>query len=1051
MKQKLAITTFIFVLCCFYNNITAQVLKVTGTVTQSPSNKPLQGATVIVKSTATTAITDNDGNYSINIPANGGTILVTYLGMNSQEKKVKASGVVNFSLQENSAKSDLDEVVVIGYGTQKVTKVSGAISTVKAADIAKSQAVRVEEAIQGRASGVTVIQSGSPGAKPTFLIRGIPSYNGSQPLVIVDGSQQTLDDLNSINPNDIESINVLKDASATAIYGVGGGNGVVVVTTKSGKKNQKTQFTLSSSYGMQQVQNTIGVLNATEYAAMLNEGSTTSGGGLIFNDLSKVGVGTNWQNEVFKNAPIQSHTISVNGGSDKISYFLSAGITDQAGILGGADKSKFQRSNFTANLNFQLTPKLKFITNATQVLLNTRGVKEGTWNGIIGEALNYDPTVPVYNNVANTVGEFGFSTLLKGEVHNPLTEMANTYNKNDGNKIYGKFELQYDVLKNLKVTARLGYTNYIDNSKSFAPLVFYGLKNKDNSMDEFGEAIKDTTASGVIVPRHNSVSTSRNNYFNYNPELFANYDFKLKDKHHFETTLGFRLGKNSGNAVGASKQDVPFNSWQYASLQAATGINTSNNVLANTGYAYQYFSKAVSYFGRANYDYENKYLASLTVRRDGSSEFVDAKKYGTFYSGSLGWVVSKEKFFNVDAINFLKLRGSYGQVGSSNGARLQTSSIITGGTYNNIGNNNGYYFGGVFFPGSTIGSQINPELLGWETNIQFNGGFEISILKNKISLTADYFSRKVKNLIFTGNQSLFIGTVPAPESNIGSTKSSGVDLLLTYNESLFKKVKLNTSLSFTTSTNLVTATNADGSAKIPGGYYFNGQGQTVTVFEKGFAPGYFYGYKTDGLFQTTNDVKNAAKQPGAQAGDIRYVDVNGDGVIDSKDQTQIGNPFPKFVMGWNLGLEYKNFDFTAFTYVSYGNDIYRAYERNANYTNKFRSILGRWTGPNSTNDAANPRYTFTDVNNNARVSDRYVEDGSFIKIKNIQLGYTLPSNIAKGVFNKIRFYGAVKNAFTFTKYSGFDPEISGGILGSGVDLGTYPQARTFMVGLDLKF
>jgi TonB-dependent starch-binding outer membrane protein SusC len=1042
MKQKLKLITVLMILFSYSNSSIAQVLKITGQVLQSANKKALDGATVRVKNSSTAVTTDKDGSYSINVPSTGGTIVVSYIGMNAQEKRVTASGVVNFLLDESTAKKDLEEVVVIGYGTQKVTKVSGAISTIKAADIEKAQAVRIEEAIQGRVAGVTVIQSGSPGAKPTFLIRGIPSYNGSQPLVIVDGSQQTLDDLNSINPADIESISVLKDAAATAIYGVGGGNGVIVVTTKSGKRNQKTQFTLSSNYGMQEVANTIGVLNATEYAAMLNEGSTTSGGGLIFNDLSKVGVGTNWQNEIFKKAPIQSHTISANGGSEKMSYFLSAGITNQAGILGGADKSKYQRSNFTANLNYQLSPKLKFITNATQVLLNSRGVKEGTWNGIIGEALNYDPTVPKFNTVPNTIGNYGFSTLLKEEIHNPLTEMENTYNKNDGNKIYGKFELQYDVIKNLKLTTRFGYTNYIDNVKSFNPLVFYGINNVDNSLNADGS---------TVAGKHNSVSSSRNNYFTYNAETFANYDFNLKNSHHFETTLGFRLGKSSGNAVGATKQDVPFNSWQYASLQAATGNNTATNVLANTGYAYEFFNKAVSYFGRANYDYQNKYLASLTVRRDGSSEFVDAKKYGTFYSGSFGWVVSKENFFNVDAINFLKIRGSYGQVGSSNGAGLQTSSIVTGGTYNNIGNNNGYYFGGVFFPGSSIGSQINPELLGWETNIQFNTGFELGLLKNKLSLTADYYSRKVKDLIFTGTQSLFIGTVPAPSSNIGSTKSSGVDLMLLYNDMIAKKVKLNTSLSFTSSKNLVTATNLDGSAKVLGGYYFNGQGQTVTVFEKGQAPGYFYGYKTNGLFQTTDDVKNSAIQTGAQPGDIRYVDVNGDGKINSDDQTKIGNPFPKFVMGWNLGLEYKNFDFTAFTYVSYGNDIYRAYERNSNYSNKFRNILARWTGPNSTNDAANPRYTFTDVNNNARVSDRYVEDGSFIKIKNLQLGYTLPASIAKGVFNKIRFYGAVKNAFTFTKYSGFDPEISGGILGSGVDLGTYPQARTYTVGLDLKF
>lgn len=1042
MKQKLTLLCGIFVLSSMFNYIFAQNAQVTGKVTQKSNNQPLASVSVGLKNGTAATVTDDNGNYSISIPKEGATLVVSYVGLATMERKVTGGGVVNFSLEQNDTKNDLDEVVVIGYGTQKITKVSGAISSVKAADIEKAQAVRIEEAIQGRASGVTVIQSGSPGVKPTFLIRGIPSYNGSQPLVIVDGSQQTLDDFNSINPADVESINILKDASATAIYGVGGGNGVIVVTTKTGRKNQKTQFSLASSYGMQEAERTIGVLNATEYAAMLNEGSTLSGGPIIFNDLSKLGVGTNWQNEVFKQAPIQAHTLTASGGSDKMSYFLSAGITDQAGILGGGDKSKYQRSNFTANLNFQLTSKLKFIVNATQVLLNSKGVREGTWNGVIGEALNFDPTVPVLNTVPNTIGKYGFSNLILGEVHNPLTDLENTYNNNDGNKLYGKFELQYDIFKNLKVTSRFGYTNYIDNVKSFSPLIFYGVNNIDNSLNADGS---------TVTGRHNSVSSSRNNFFNYNAETYANYDFKLKENHHFETTAGFRIGKNSGNAVGASRQDVPFNSYSFASLQAATGNNTATNVLANTGYAYQFFNKAISYFGRVNYDYQNKYLASATVRRDGSSEFVEAKKYGTFYSGSLGWVVSKENFFNVPFINFLKLRGSYGEVGSSNGAGLQASSIVTGGTYNTIGNNNGYYFGGVFYPGSTIGSQINPQLLGWESNIQFNTGFELTILKNKVSITADYFSRKVKNLIFTGTQSLFIGTIPTPASNVGSTKSSGLDLLLSYNDQFFKKLKLNTSVSFTTSKNLVTETNADGSAKIPGGGYFNGQSQTVTVFEKGQAPGYFYGYKTNGLFQTSDDVKNAPAQTGAQPGDIRYVDVNGDGVINSKDQTEIGNPFPKFVMGWNIGLEYKNFDFTAFTYISYGNDIYRAYERNSNYSNKFRNILARWTGPNTTNDAANPRYTFTDPNNNARVSDRFVEDGSFAKIKNLQLGYTLPAAIAKGVFNKIRFYGAVKNAFTFTKYSGFDPEISGGILGTGVDLGTYPQARTYLFGLDLRF
>ncbi|KAK6020124.1 hypothetical protein OSTOST_14228, partial [Ostertagia ostertagi] len=587
---------------------------------------------------------------------------------------------------------------------------------------------------------VNVIQSGSPGSKPTVLIRGIPSFSGTDPVVIIDGVPQTLTDFNSISAADIESINVLKDAATTAIYGVKGGNGVIVVTTKSGRKNQRPEISVNSNYGIQEVMNTIGVLNATEYAAIINEGSTVAGGNVIFPDISKLGVGTDWQKEIFEKAPLQSHSISARGGSDRMSYFLSAGYLSQSGIVGGYDKSRYNRGTFTANLNFDLTSRLKFILNTTGVMLNGRGVQENSFNSIIGSALNFDPTVPVYNTVAGTPGQYGFSNLLLSEIFNPLTKLENTYNKNVGTKLYGKFELQYDVLKDLKVTSRFGYTKYDNNSRSFSPLVFYGTNNVENSMNADGSA---------VAGKHNSVSHDKNSNFNYTWETFANYNFKVANDHHFET-------------------------------------------------------------------------------------------------------------------------------------------------------------------------------------------------------------KKVNGLLFTPSASLYLGTVPIPTANIGSTKSSGIDVMLSYNEKIGRDFKLNTSVTFTTSTNEVTATNSDGTAKIFGGGYFNGQSQTVTVFEKGFAPGYFYGYKTDGLFQNTDEISKAAVQDGAQPGDIRFVDVNKDGVISALDKTKIGDPFPDFTMGWNLNLEYKNFDFNAFAYASVGNDIYSAYERNANYSNKFRGVLGRWTGPGTTNDATHP-------------------------------------------------------------------------------------------------
>lgn len=1037
MKCKNTILCLVILLGTFLQPAFAQNLSVTGSVTNKGNGEALVGATVQVEGAATSTLTDANGRFTIQA-SRGSVLLISYIGMTTYRYTV--TGATADIQLEVSGSTDLGEVIVVGYGTQKVTKVSGAISTIKAADIDKLKPVRTEEALQGRASGVNVIQSGSPGSKPTVLIRGIPSFSGTDPVVIIDGVPQTLTDFNSINPVDIESINVLKDAATTAIYGVKGGNGVILVTTKSGRKNQKTEISISSNYGVQQVMNQIGVLNATEYAAMVNEGSVTAGGNLIFPDISSLGVGTNWQDEVFRNATFQTHSVSARGGSDKMSFFLSGGYTNQGGIVGGNDKSRFNRGNLTANLSFNLTSKLKFILNTTGVLLDSRGIQENSFNSVLGSALNFDPTVPVLNNDPNSIGKYGYSNLLLSEIFNPLTKLENTYNKNIGNKLYGKFELQYEVIKNLTLTSRFGYTKYDGNAKSFAPLVFYGPLNVENSMDAQGNQ---------IAGRFNSVAHEKTSNFNYTWETFGNYNFTVGNDHNFETVAGMSVAKTSGNAAGASRQDVPFNSWEFADFTAATGNNTATNSNAVTGYYYQYFRRNLSYFGRVNYDYQSKYLASFTARRDGSYAFGTDNKFANFLSGSLGWVASSEDFFQSDFIDYLKIRGSYGSIGNEN-VSPQFVGIVTGGpSYGPTANSNGYTFNDVFYPGSTVGSAAN-NALRWEKQLQMNVGFDITFFKKKFSLSADYFQKNVDGLLFTPSASFYLGTVPIPTANIGSTSSKGVDLTLAYTETFGKNFRLNTSLAFTTAKNTVTETNSDGTAKILGGYYFNGQSQSVTVFEKGFTPGYFYGYKTDGLFQTFDDISKAPVQNGAQPGDIRFVDVNGDGIINADDQTKIGDPFPDFTLGWNLSMEYKNFDFNMFTYASVGNDIYRAYERNANFSNKFRDVLGRWTGPGTTNDARTPRYSFTDANSNIRVSDRYVEDGSFVKIKNLQLGYTLPATVGKKAFKSLRLYVQVRNAFTFTKYTGFDPEIAGGILDTGVDRGAYPQARTFSFGLDIK-
>jgi len=1034
LKWAFAVMLLVYTLPSF-----AQKTPVTGRVLNKQSGEVLAGATVTVKGTNVSAVSNSKGQFTIEAQP-GSVLVISYAGMTQQELALTGQTSDLVVKLDESAETTLSNVVVVGYGTQRITKVSGAIATVKGADIEKLRPVRTEEALQGRASGVNVIQPGTPGAKPTVLVRGIPSFSGTDPVVIIDGVPQTLTDLNSIAPTDIESINVLKDAATSAIYGVRGGNGVIVVTTRSGRKATKTDISVNASYGLQEVINTVGVLNATEYAAMINEGSTVSGGPVIFPNLSTIGVGTNWQNEVFTSAPMQSHTISARGGADKMGYFLSVGYMNQGGIVGGIDKSKFSRGNFTANLNFDLTSKLKFILNTTGVILDGRGIQENSFNSVLGSALNFDPTVSVANTVAGTPGKYGFSNLLLSEVFNPLTKLENTYNKNTGSKLYGKFELQYSLMKNLQVTSRFGYTKYDGNAKSFTPLAFYGPNNVDNSMNADGS---------TVAGRFNSVAHEKMSNFNYTWESFANYNFAIGGKSSFETVAGFAMAKVSGNAAGATRQDVPFNSWEFADFTAATGNNTAANTGALSGYYYQYFRRNLSGFGRVNYDYDNRYLLSGTIRRDGSYAFGTQNKYANFISGSAGWVVSNEQFFNSKLINYLKLRTSYGTTGNEN-VDPQFVGIVNGGpSYGPTANSNGYNFNNVFYAGSTVGSAAN-DALRWEKQLQINAGLDISLFKNALNISADYFQKEVDGLLFTPSASLYLGTVPIPTSNIGSTRSTGIDVTVTYNQTIAKKVKLNNAVTFTTAKNEVTATNSDGTAKIMGGYYFNGQSQSVTVFEKGYTPGYFYGYKTNGLFQNAAEIAASATQAGAVPGDIRFVDMNKDGIINAQDMTKIGDPFPNFTLGWNLSMEWGGFDFTAFTYASIGNDVYRAYERNANFTNKDRSVLARWTGEGTTNDARFPRYSFVDANSNIRVSDRFVEDGSFIKIKNIQLGYTFKGMSGKSWFSSFRIYAQARNAFIFTKYTGFDPEIAGGILDTGVDRGSYPQPRTYTVGIDIK-
>ena len=1000
--------------------MTAQTGSLSGSVTDANTNDALPGVNVIVKNTTNGTNTDFNGNFSLNDVKSGDVLVFSYIGYQTLEYTVSSSFNVSISLEEDV--EALEEVVLLGYVSQKASNISGAVTTVDGESVAKLKPVRVEDALQGQA-GINVIASGAPGSKPTVLIRGISSYTGNDPLVIVDGINLTLDDMASLDPNNIESISVLKDASTTALYGVEGGNGVILITTKSGKRNQETQFSFDSSYGQQSVEKTIAVLNATEYAAILNEGSVASGGPVIFNNLLGLGSGTDWQKEVLRtDAPIIQNNFSARGGSESVSYYLATGYTSQEGILYGEDKSFFDRFNFTTNVDVDLTDKL------TARVYNTYSNEKGSGLGdVLFNALNMSPTTPVYD--AN--GNFGTSNTITQEVKNPLAQISNSYNESNVNKITGKVELEYDVFKDFSITGRLGY-NYVDiKDKSFSPLVYYGAgHNQTNALPDGSPIVSVDPATGESTQTHNRVNEGSVEYFRYNFEVLGNYSFSVDNEHNFSVFAGFSMTKNTGQGLYGSAVDVPFNSWKFADISSATGTQEFQ-----TTSSWNSVGRKISFMARAEYDYNEKYLASFTMRRDGSTSFGENNKFGYFPSASLGWVMSNEDFFESEAVNFFKVRASYGIVGNDN-ISPQFATISTFPKYT---------FGDNITAGSTLLAIPNLDV-SWENQVQMNVGFDLRMFDSKVSLAFDYFEKSTEDLLFNPTLSLYLGTPVYPAANIGSTETTGIDINLGYSNDFSENVSLNTSVSFTTADNMVTEI-ANGDKYIWGAGYGIPY-KNLTQFREGESPGIFWGYKTNGIFQNQGEVDAHATQQNAQPGDIRLVDVDGNGVINADDRTKIGDPFADFTLGWNLNLNVYNFDLSVFTYGSFGNDVYRAYERNLNYTNKFARVLDRWTGEGTSN--TEPRYAFVDGNNNTRASDRYVEDGSFIKIKNVQLGYNFDLN-ESSAFDSVRLYLQGKNLLTITDYTGYDPEMSGGVLGSGIDRGNYPTPRIVSVGLNVKF
>jgi TonB-linked SusC/RagA family outer membrane protein len=991
----------------------SQNVEVKGVVTDQTTGAPLPGVNIIIKNTAKGASTDFDGKFTIDdVPLNS-VLVFSYIGYQNQEITIANSNALNVVMQEDA--ESLDEVVVIGYGTQTKKEITGAVSVVSSETIEALKPTRVEQALQGQVAGVNITsQSGSPGAGATISIRGVSTNGDSRPLILVDGS--VIEDLSVINPSDIQSVNVLKDATA-GIYGVRAANGVILITTKTGRKEMPLTVEYSAYGGFQQTTRKIPVLNATEYAALVNESFAAGGTTPPFTDLSILGKGTDWQDEVFENAPIFNHSISIRGGTKKSTYSFSSSMLKQDGIVGG-NKSNFTRFTKRINYNLDILEGLKLTTGITHTGTSKRNLSESALGSVLFNALNIAPTLTIRD--AN--GDFTLAEGLGNEVINPIAQTNNAYNRTRVDRISANAGLSYNFLKHFTAETSIQY-NYAEvRGKEFSPIVFYG--------------------SGKVFNKDRSEIFENLSYFkDYTFDAFINYENTINDSHHINVLLGTSIIKSTGKFTGFRGYDITGNSILNATIEKAQDVE---NIYQGLGRNPTFDSRLLSYFARLQYDFKGKYLLSAVIRRDGSTKFGPENKFGYFPSGSLGWIASDEDFLkDSNVFNFLKFRASYGILGNDRIPDYRFVSLLNGeGTY---------VFDDELVFGSAIGAVANPEIK-WEKQITLDIGVDMRFLNNKVDITADYFKRRTEDLLVVPQVSGLLG-IGAPGSgppvvNAGIVENTGFEFAIGYKQNLNDNFKFSINYNATFIDNEVISVSTDGGF-LPGGSFGVGQ-DPPSRMEAGFPIGYFRGFVTDGVFQNQTEVDNYPTLTNmVRAGDLKFVDINNDGVIDDDDKTDIGNPLPDVTMGLNFSFEFKNFDFLAYAFASVGNEIVRNYERNQNLTNRSIYFLDRWTGEGSSNTT--PRVT-TGANSNGLFSDYFVEDGSFVRLQNMQLGYTFNASKDETKIDKFRVYVSASNLITLTEYRGYDPTASSGApIGGGIDQGFYPSPKTFLLGVNLKF
>lgn len=1051
MKKLLSV---LFLLSFTLAAVYAQNIQIKGTVVSGTDNEPLPGVNVVVKgNTSTGTITDFNGTFTLSAPADA-ILSISYIGFKSQEIAVKGHKDIKIVLQEDS--ETLDEVVVVGYGVQKKSVVTASIAKVSADDLASTAPVRMDNALKGLASGVTVTSSsGQPGAAAQIRVRGVGTIrteNGAaDPLYIVDGMPLE-GGLDYLNPNDIASIEVLKDAASGAVYGARAANGVILVTTKTGKIG-KTKVTYDFSYGWQSAWKKRDVLNASEYALMINEGAINAGIAPKFSDPYSYGQGTNWQDEVFNNnAPMMNHQVSVSGASEKVNYLFSLGFYTQDGIVGGNfDRSNYERLTLRSNTQYTLFDEskernwlnsLKVTSNLSYARIKSTSFDDNsTWGTPLGSALALSPILNVYDETEEAIkaqfDKYGTTAEYTpvydprngklfsipgefGEMSNPIAKLSLPGDKHWSHKFVANFSAELQLWDNLKFKTSYGADLSFWGYDGYRPL--YYLRSGESSTQSSAYSRKE---DGTVWQLENVLM----------------YD-KSIDKHSFSVLLGQSAKKSSGSYLYGSRNNITNYSRPY--IDASTGL--AANADRDAAGAPSVDATLASIFARASYNYDERYMLQVTVRRDGSSRFGPNNHYAVFPSFSLGWNLTNEKFMNKrpNWLTTTKIRLSWGKNGNENIGNFKYTVLTSPGN-NAIFGSSENVINGVKASGLA-----NPDLK-WEESEQLDFGLDFGFFNNALTFTADYYKKKTNGMLMEMNIPFYVGEAK-PIGNVGKMENSGIELEAAYK---FRVSDWNFRVSANASylkNKLIEYGNESGWENLDS---FQGTGD-ISRAENGKPFPFFYGYKTAGIFQNTDEVKaykndkGELLQPTAVPGDVRFVDVDGNGIIDANDRTDIGKGMPDWTFGFNLGVSWKNFDLNMMWQGTAGNDIYDATRRTDIATSNLPSwMLNRWTGEGTSNRI--PRFVQGD-NVNWQSSDLYVYDGSYLRLKNIQLGYTLPAALTQKVFiSSLRFYVAAENLFTFTKYHGFDPEISSGGTSLGIDYGVYPQARVWTIGASLSF